>query len=66
MFIQTIKYQIVEKGEWLNGWYIGEAENTNKSKLLDENFQPLDYSLIWNWTEDRQNYFKIDVPFERK
>lgn len=66
MFIQAIKYRIVEKGRWLNGWYIGESENSNKSLLLDENFQSLDCSLIWDWQEDPRNYFKINIPFERK
>lgn len=66
MFIQTIKYRIVEKGEWFNGWYVGESENSDNSLLLDERFNQLDNCLIWDWQEDYRNYFKIDVPFERK
>lgn len=54
MYIEKIKYQINEHDEWLTGYYVGKAYNSDKSILLDKDYKPIGVDL-WDYKGDYEN-----------
>lgn len=63
MYVQSIKYQLEERGEWERGYYIGDTDNSENSTFLDKNYQPLkrDESgcAVWNYRTDTDNWIQF-------
>ena len=70
MFVESIKYQEKEHGEWKRGYYIGDMDNSKNSTFLDEKYQPLPKNeegfQVWNYHTDVDNWvqFRCNEPIE--
>ena len=68
MFIESIKYQEEERGEWKRGYYIGDTDNSKNSTFLDENYKPLQNNhegfQLWDYHTDTDNWiqFRCNEP----
>lgn len=68
MYVQSIKYQTTERGEWRRGYYIGDTDNSKNSTFLDENYQPLPKNeegfQVWDYHTDVDNWiqFRCNEP----
>ena len=41
MYIESIKFKRHEDSQWEEGYYIGDTDNSNKSIMVDRNFNEL-------------------------
>lgn len=66
MYIESIKYQENEGSEWKKGFYIGKyGSSSNKSTILDENYQPLPKNTngcqVWDFRSDTDKRIVICI-----
>lgn len=41
MYVSSIKFKRTKDSKWESGYYIGEAESSRKSTILDKNYKPV-------------------------
>lgn len=62
MFVESIEFKRTKDSEWERGYYVGKTDNSDKSVILDENYQPLekiDGCSVWDYHTDTTNWVQF-------
>jgi hypothetical protein len=63
MFVESIVFKRKKDSDWERGYYVGDTDNSEKSVILDMNYNPLEKDeencSVWDYHTDTTNWIQL-------